>query len=62
MEKRQRRKRHYSPEFKIGVIVDMREHRLGYEEVARTYVLAGTDPPGGSQPYQKPPPVGAHLP
>ena len=37
MEKRQRRKRHYSPEFKIGVIVDMREHRLGYEETARKY-------------------------
>ena len=37
MEKRQRRNRHYSPEFKIGVIVDMREHRLGYEETARKY-------------------------
>lgn len=37
MKKSKKRKRHYSPEFKIGVIVDMREHRLGYEETARKY-------------------------
>ena len=27
----------YSPEFKIRVIMDMREHRLGYRETARKY-------------------------
>ena len=29
--------RKYSAEFKIGVIMDMREHRLGYRETARKY-------------------------
>ncbi len=29
--------RKYSGEFKIGVIMDMREHRLGYRETARKY-------------------------
>ena len=29
----------YSAEFKIGVIIDVREHRLGYREAARKYGL-----------------------
>ena len=29
----------YSAEFKIGVIMDMREHKLGYRETARKYQL-----------------------
>ena len=29
----------YSAEFKIGVIMDMREHKLGYRETARKYNL-----------------------
>ena len=29
----------YSAEFKISVILDMREHRLGYRETARKYKL-----------------------
>ncbi len=29
----------YSAEFKIGVIMDMQEHRLGYRETARKYDL-----------------------
>ena len=29
----------YSAEFKIGVIMDVREHRLGYREAARKYDL-----------------------
>ena len=29
--------RKYSPEFKICVIMDMREHRLGYKETVRKY-------------------------
>ena len=32
----------YSPEFKISVILDMREHRLGYRETARKYKLTVT--------------------
>ena len=29
----------YSAEFKIGVIMDMREHRLGYKETVRKYSI-----------------------
>ena len=29
----------YSPEFKISVIMDMREHHLGYRETARKYEM-----------------------
>lgn len=29
----------YSPEFKLSVILDMREHNLGYKETARKYRL-----------------------
>ena len=36
MSKKQKR---YSGEFKIGVIMDMREHRLGYREAARKHGL-----------------------
>ena len=32
-----RKNRNYSPEFKICVIMDMREHRLGYKETVRKY-------------------------
>ena len=32
-----KKQRKYSPEFKISVIMDMREHRLGYRETARKY-------------------------
>ena len=32
----------YSAEFKISVILDMREHRLGYRETARKYKLTVT--------------------
>ena len=35
MGKRGRKNKVYSAEFKIGVIMDMREHRLGYRETAR---------------------------
>ena len=39
MAKKGQIQRKYSTEFKIGVIVDMREHRLGYRETARKYDL-----------------------
>ena len=32
-----RKNRNYSPEFKICVIIDMREHHLGYKETVRKY-------------------------
>ena len=37
MGKTGRKNKVYSAEFKIGVIMDMREHRLGYREVMRKY-------------------------
>ena len=37
MGKTGRKNRSYSAEFKIGVIMDMREHRLGYCETVRKY-------------------------
>ena len=39
MGKTGRKNKSYSAEFKIGVIMDMREHRLGYKETARKYNL-----------------------
>ena len=35
-----RKNKNYSPEFKIRVIMDMREHRLGYRETARKHLGA----------------------
>ena len=37
MGKTERKQKRYSAEFKIGVIMDMREHRLGYGETVRKY-------------------------
>ena len=45
-----RKKKHntkYSPEFKISVIMDMRENHLGYRETARKYGLV-TSSMGGA--------------
>ena len=39
MEKTGRKNKNYSPEFKISVIMDMRERRLGYCETVRKYCL-----------------------
>ena len=39
MGKTGRKNKKYSPEFKISVIMDMREHQLGYRETARKYDL-----------------------
>ena len=41
-----RKNKNYSPEFKIRVIMDMREHHLGYCETARKYDLG--DPKKGT--------------
>ena len=37
MAKKGSKQKKYSTEFKIGVIMDMREHRLGYNETVRKY-------------------------
>ena len=37
MKGRKRRNKKYSPEFKISVIIDMREHHLSYGETMRKY-------------------------
>ena len=39
MAKKGTTQQRYSTEFKIGVIMDMREHRYGYRETARKYEL-----------------------
>ena len=39
MSKKGQKQNRYSAEFKIGVIMDMREHRKGYRETARKYDL-----------------------
>ena len=39
MGKTGRKNKKYSAEFKIGVIMDMREHHLGYNETVRKYEL-----------------------
>ena len=42
MGKKGTKQKRYSTEFKIGVIMDMREHRLGYCETVRKYDLGTT--------------------
>ena len=37
MGKRERKNKNYSSEFKIRVIMDMREHHMGYRETVRKY-------------------------
>lgn len=37
MERKKRKNTKYSPEFKINVILDMRENGLGYRETVRKY-------------------------
>ena len=48
MGKTGRKNKVYTPEFKIHVIMDMREHRLGYHETVRKYEL-GNDKQGGAR-------------
>ena len=48
MGKTGRKNKVYSAEFKIGVIMDMREHHLSYHETVRKYEL-GNDKTGGAR-------------
>ena len=43
MAKKGQKLRHYSPEFKLSVIMDMRENSLSYHEVVRKYALGNPD-------------------
>lgn len=42
MSKKGQKQKRYSAEFKIGVIMEMRKHHLGYRETARKYDLTIT--------------------
>ena len=42
MAKKGQNQKRYSTEFKVSVIIDMREHRLGYRETARKYGMSGS--------------------
>ena len=42
MGKTGRKNKNYSPEFKISVIMDMREHHLAYHETVRKYWLTAS--------------------
>ena len=46
MGKTGKKRKSYSAEFKIGVIMDMREHWLGYNETIRKYQLGGVQSGG----------------
>ena len=48
MAKKGTKQQKYSAEFKIGVIMDMREHHLSYHETVRKYEL-GNDKTGGAR-------------
>lgn len=48
MGKTGRKNKVYSAEFKIGVIIDMREHHFSYHETVRKYEL-GNDQTGGAR-------------
>ena len=48
MKKTGRKNKKYSPEFKIRVIMDMREHHLSYHETVRKYKL-GNEQSGGAR-------------
>ncbi len=43
MKKKGTKNKNYSPEYKISVIMDMRENRLGYRETARKYNLGNNE-------------------
>lgn len=46
MEQKKRTNKKYSPEFKLSVILDMREHELTYTETVRKYCLGNTQTGG----------------
>ena len=53
MAKKGSKQKRYSTEFKIGVIMDMREHRLGYNETVRKYGLGPVETGGARAMLQR---------
>lgn len=43
MKKKGRKNKKYSPEFKLSVILDMREHHYSYLETVRKYNLGNAE-------------------
>ncbi len=53
MAKKGSKQKKYSTEFKIGVIMDMREHRLGYCETVQKYSLGPVETGGARAMLQR---------
>ena len=53
MTKKKRKYKKYSPELKISVIMDMREHHLGYCETVRKYGLGPVETGGARAMLQR---------
>ena len=53
MRKKGTKNKIYSPEFKLSVILDMREHRFSYCETVRKYNLGSTRTGGAIQMLQR---------
>ena len=53
MGKKGSKQKRYSTEFKIGVIMDMREHRLSYSETVRKYSLGPVETGGARDMLQR---------
>ena len=53
MRKKGTKNKIYSPEFKISVILDMRENHLSYKEAVRRYDLGKVDSGGARQMLQR---------
>ena len=53
MKKGKRTNKKYSPEFKLSVILDMREHRLSYCETVRKYALGPVETGGARDMLQR---------
>ena len=53
MSKKKRFNTKYSPEFKLSVIMDLRENRLSYSETARKYGLVNNSMGGAMAPMHR---------
>ena len=53
MRKKGTKNKNYSPEFKLSVILDMRESHLSYKETVRRYELGKIDSGGARQMLQR---------
>ena len=53
MKKKGRKNKKYSPEFKLSVILDMREHHYSYHETVRKYNLGNAETGGARAMIQR---------